>query len=369
VSVFVEQFSMGSASSGLKVAVKDTIDVAGYPSKAGSRALENASSAASHAEVVERILAAGCQLTGKLAMHELAYGMTGVNDWSGTPVNYHFPEYIPGGSSSGSAVAVARRDVDFSLGTDTGGSVRMPAACCGVYGLKPTFNRISRKGVMPAKTTLDCVGPFANSVEGLIEAMVIIDKSFEAVTNIGSITLGYVGTEAINEIQTAVDELLDKVVMDTIPVTLPLMGAAFEAGLTLINAEANTAYSNLDQTKLGEDVAKRLLAAKQTSQEAIDAAEEVRAQFTREVDEALLKTPILVLPTLPSFPMTVADAKAGKQDLSISSLVRPFNVSGHPAISIPIKEANGRPVSLQLVAAKWQDELLCEVARQISKHV
>ncbi|MEX5669531.1 amidase family protein, partial [Pseudomonas neuropathica] len=88
-----------------------------------------------------------------------------LNAWTGTAANPRYPGYIPGGSSSGSAAAVAARLCDFALGTDTGGSVRIPAACCGVYGLKPTFGRVSRKGVMPAHSTLDCVGPLARDMD------------------------------------------------------------------------------------------------------------------------------------------------------------------------------------------------------------
>lgn len=92
-------------------------------------------------------------------MHELAFGITGINHAFGTPINPKYPELIPGGSSSGSAAAVAAKQADFTLGTDTGGSIRMPAACCGVFGLKPTFGRVSRKGVYPPSSSLDCVGP------------------------------------------------------------------------------------------------------------------------------------------------------------------------------------------------------------------
>ena len=115
--------------------------------------------------MVKNILKADCEIIGKTNLHELAFGITGINHAFGTPINPKYPELIPGGSSSGSAAAVAAKQADFTLGTDTGGSIRMPAACCGVYGLKPTFGRVSRKGVYPPSSSLDCVGPFANSVE------------------------------------------------------------------------------------------------------------------------------------------------------------------------------------------------------------
>lgn len=158
--------------------VKDTIDIAGFATRAGSQALENAAAAQEHAQVVEALLAGNCRILGKTSLHELAFGTTGINHWSGTADNPLYPGLIPGGSSSGSAAAVAAGLVDFALGTDTGGSVRVPAACCGVFGLKPTFGRISRAGVMPGVSSLDCVGPFAASMELLIAAMQVIDPGF-----------------------------------------------------------------------------------------------------------------------------------------------------------------------------------------------
>ena len=124
--------------------------------------------------MVQALLDGGCRIIGKTSLHELAFGTTGINAWTGTPDNPLYPGRIPGGSSSGSATAVAAGLCDFSLGTDTGGSVRIPAACCGVFGLKPSFGRVSRRGVMPEQSTLDCVGPFARDMDMLIEAMGLI---------------------------------------------------------------------------------------------------------------------------------------------------------------------------------------------------
>jgi len=363
--VFVEQFSIGSGH--LNVAVKDSIDVAGHPSKLGSAALDSVKPAKNHAEVVERILAADCKLVGKLNMHEFAFGMTGVNHWAGTPNNYLYPDYIPGGSSSGSASAVAEGLVDFSLGTDTGGSIRLPAACCGVYGFKPTFGRVSRVGIMPSETTLDCVGPFAQSIEKIIQAMSIIDRSFKTITPPENVVIGVVAVDVDENIQTTVVQFLQQTDFKQVTVALPSLKAAFEAGLTLINAEAwSSCGQYLTSGKVGEDVAKRLKSASETDDEQLHSAEDVRERFTQEVDDLFKQVTVLVLPTLPSMPMLREEALAGKVDLNISALVRPFNLSGHPALSIPLKEPLGRPVGLQIIAAKNQDELLCEVARLFS---
>jgi len=166
-NILVEELNLGTAG-GVTVAVKDCIDIAGYPTKSGSGALADRGPAKRHADVVEGILQGGGLIVGKANMHELAYGVTGINRVFGTPVNPRFPTFIPGGSSSGSAAAVAAGLARIAIGSDTGGSIRMPATCCGVFGLKPTFGRISRRGCEPAETSLDCIGPFAQDVAGAV---------------------------------------------------------------------------------------------------------------------------------------------------------------------------------------------------------
>ena len=164
-SGFISRFTLGSGA--LTFAAKDTLDIAGYPTRAGSPVLQDAPEATAHAAVIQQLLDSGCQLRGKTTLHELAFGVTGINAWSGTPINPRYPALIPGGSSSGSATVVAAGEVDFAIGTDTGGSVRMPAACCGIVGLKPTWGRVSRQGVMPTDSSLDCVGFFSRDVTTL----------------------------------------------------------------------------------------------------------------------------------------------------------------------------------------------------------
>ncbi|MBN3843099.1 amidase family protein, partial [Burkholderia sp. Ac-20349] len=134
---FIDTFTLGGP--GPTIAIKDTIDIAGHPTRAASRALADAPPAEQHADVVRLLLDAGWQIAGKANMHELAFGMTGINDYTGTPVNPQDATRIPGGSSSGSASLVGLGTVDAALGTDTGGSIRGPAACCGVAGLKKGY--------------------------------------------------------------------------------------------------------------------------------------------------------------------------------------------------------------------------------------
>ncbi len=368
MGVFVAELDLGG--SGPRVTIKDTIAIAGVPTRAGSRALDDAAPAASNAVVVERLLAAGYHIVGKANMHELAFGTTGINAWTGTPLNVRFPDFVPGGSSSGSAVAVAAGLADVALGTDTGGSVRIPAACCGVFGLKPTFGRVSRDGVMPANTSLDCVGPFADDMDALIGCMRAIDPSFGELPDTAGVAIGLVEVAARAEIRAAVDAAVAAggfaSGFASGRVSLSEFVPAYDAGLVVINAETWAACGHLVETDLvGEDVARRLLAASKTTASDVQAAERVRAAFTAQVDAALRDFPVLALPTMADAPPRVAEAADTSKLVGMTSLVRPFNLSGHPAIAIPLP-AGEFPMSLQLVAAKGQDELLCAVARQIA---
>jgi amidase len=364
MTVFVLALNLGG--TGPRVAVKDSIDIAGYPTRGGSKSLDGAPAASRNADIVQRVLDAGCRIVGKTTMHELAFGVTGINHWAGTAPNPKYPTLIPGGSSGGSAAAVAAGLADFALGTDTGGSIRIPAACCGVYGLKPTFGRVSRRGVLPAETSLDCAGPFAATIDMLIEAMRIIDGSFGGAREPrGRVALVDVAAEP--EIAGAVRGAIDHAGLEVSRVTLNGFDAAFAAGLTIINAETWAAFGHLVETGLvGADVATRLLRAKDTSPDAIAAAETVRRDFTHRVDAALESADALVLPTMPEFPVTLDEAMADRSGVRMTAFVRPFNLSGHPALSIPLVSAGNMPAGLQLVGRKGDDELLCGLAKHIA---
>lgn len=367
-AIIIQAMSLGG--DGLRVAVKDSLDIAGYPTRGGSAALADAPPAARHADVVQAVLDAGCRIIGKANMHELAYGVTGVNGWTGTPVNPLYPGHVPGGSSSGSAAAVAAGLCDFALGTDTGGSIRTPAACCGVFGLKPTFGRVSRQGVMPAQSSLDCVGPFARDMDMLIEAMGLIVPDFGPLPSIEGVRIGAVPVQALDEVQFAVDAALAAADFPLQTLPLPGMRAAYDAGLTVINRETwNACQHLLASGKVGADIAGRLEAAGATTDEALAAAEACRVAFTAEVDAALAQCPILAMPTMPDYPLLTADAADTRAVIGMTAFVRPFNLTGHPALSIPLVGASKLPVGLQLIAAKGADELLCAVARELVRRL
>lgn len=368
VTILTSRLSLGLGPR--KVVVKDTIDIAGFPTCAGSAALADAPPAVAHAEIVKRTLKAGYYIVGKANLHELAFGMTGINDWAGTPENPSYPSLIPGGSSSGSAAAVAAGLADIGIGTDTGGSIRVPAACCGVYGLKPTFGRLSRQGVMPAESSLDCVGPMARDLHVLMAFMSAIDPSFQSPVKGSAPVLGCISVNAEPAIWASIEGQLSRSGLARGDVALPLMAEAFEAAMVIINRETFRACEALLATgKVGADVEQRLKAAAATTDAELKEAERIRRAFTAEVDAVLEQHDVLVLPTLPHFPMTVQDALSGHQDLKISSLARPFNLSGHPALSIPLESQQALPVSVQLIGRRGDDAGVCRAALQLMGRV
>ncbi len=362
--LWVERLDIGG--SGLHVAGKDCLDVAGYRTACGSRAFADVAPAERHAVVVDRLLAGGCRILGKVVMHELAYGVTGINEWAGTPVNPLYPDHVPGGSSSGSAAAVAAGAVDCAIGTDTGGSIRVPAACCGVVGLKPTFGLVSREGAHPAGSSLDCVGPFARDMATVEQVMALIAPGFVPKPRPSEPVLGLVTVDADADILAAVDAALGRAGLRTVPVSLPSFVAAFEAGLTIMAGEMAPIFAHLCGTGLlGADVDARLAAATRVTAQDIAQAEAVRQAFVAEVDAALAQVDALVLPTMPSVPPRLEEAGDAPRTLRMTSLVRPFNLSGHPALSLPLRTASALPAGLQLVGARQGDAALCAVGALI----
>jgi amidase len=356
--------------SGLTFAVKDLIDVAGCHTGGGNPDwLASHAPAEASAPVVEALLGAGARLTGKTITDELAFSLEGSNAHYGTPVNPACPDRIPGGSSSGSAVAVAagpRGDppVDFTVGTDTGGSIRIPAACCGVYGLKTSYGRISREGVHPAVSSLDCVGPFARSLAMIERAMALMDPSFAPCAPPANIRLGIVNVTADPGIVATVRAALARAAIPSVPIDLPSLEDAYAAGLTIIGVENWSAYGHLvDGPGLGDDVRARLLGNRSISRDALAAAERCRTIFRAEVDAALEFVDALVLPTLPIVPPRLGETADARAVLRLTAFVRPFNVSGHPALSIPLTTDAHLPAGLQLVGRRGGDAALCAAAQ------
>src|SRR5271170_6716366 len=172
---------LANDGQGPRLAVKDCIDVAGLPTTAGCPVVaEMAERAEADAAVIATAREGGARIVGKASLTELCWSASGINHWAGTPVNPRDPRRLPGGSSSGSAVAVATAEADVAFGTDTAGAVRVPAACCGITGLKTAYGRISVKGVYPLAPSLDTVGALGADVAAVELGMRLLEPGFAA---------------------------------------------------------------------------------------------------------------------------------------------------------------------------------------------
>ena len=358
-AIFVEQFRLGG--DGPTVAVKDCIDIAGWPTRAGSEALTDVSPAGRHADVVEAILAAGGCIVGKTNMHELAYGVTGVNRWLGTPLNTRYPDLIPGGSSSGSAAAIAAGLADVAIGTDTGGSIRVPAAYQGLWGIRTTHGVVPTNGLLPLARSFDTVGWLTRTPELLAAVAGVLLPSDTA-------TLGQVVTcEALTaladpEVATAVSGF------DAAPIDWPVIPGWLVAFQTLQAWEAWQVHGEwltgrLDT--LGSDVRSRFQRASSiTPDEAAQAAGDV-ARIRLEIRE-LLGHRVLLLPSASSVAPPVNDASAlDAVRQATMQLTCVAGIAGLPTVSIPVTTADGLPAGAALVGPAGSDRALIALAAEM----
>jgi len=364
---------LDSTGTGPRIAVKDVIDVRGVPTTAGCRAVEkSAVPAALDAACLAGFRAAGARIVGKTNLHELALLPIGTNPWFGTPVNPLDPALIPGGSSSGSAVAVATGEADIALGTDTGGSVRVPAACCGIAGLKTSYGRIPVGGVWPLAPSLDTVGPMAPSVSGLIDGMALLEPGF-AVEPMSAARIGRLPTSGDPAVEAAVDAALAAAGVDVVPVDWH----GLEEGMTHFGATFFTEAAATDGALVKanpEGVGADVHAALGLVDMFAAGLDPARARAWRATLLALFDAvDLLALPTLPGLPPRLDQLGPDSMLPIIAELTRhiaPFNVAGLPCLSLPVPLAGSRvPTGLQLVGPPSGEERLLPVAARIEAAV
>jgi amidase len=356
---------------GARFAVKDNFDVAGIPTGAGNPDwLRTHPSPSASASSVERMLAAGARLVGRTLMDELAYGLLGRNVHYGTPPNPAAPGCVPGGSSSGSASAVAGALADFALGTDTGGSVRVPSSFCGLWGMRPSHGRIPIDGVVPLAPSFDTVGWFARDAftlgrvgRVLLDASqprdagaVVVCEDFLAHADPEVVVAfeAWVGRQPIRFERTRLtsDSLRD-------------WGGAFS---TLQGGEIWETFGQWIERvhpRFAEDVAARLERCKATSAEQLSLAREVRERARAAVLAAVSDGVVLCFPTtpFPALPLDFDAARMGDLRGRISAMTCAAGLSGAPQISMPLLEVDGRPVGVSLLAAPGADEVFLGLPR------
>jgi len=366
---------------GVPLAVKDLFDVAGIRTTAGSKFF-TADLPVRDAFVIDRLRQAGVTIIGKTNLHEIALGVTNNNPHFGPCRNPWDPDRISGGSSGGSAVAVATGMALGALGTDTGGSIRIPAALCGVVGLKPTYGRVSLRGVIPLSRNLDHAGPITKTVKDAALLLQVLAKYDPQDPTCGNFMTGdYLGhlrddlhgskfAVAVGEyfdgcdpeISAAVREaghIFKELGAEIVETELTWMGAAARANLTVTQADAAAFHrERLEEHPdwFGSDVRERLrLGAACTSGEYV-LARQTQLETRRQVEQFFETYDVLLLPTTPVAAPLIEGQDALEQARRLTRFTAPFNLTGVPALSLPCGfTSSGLPIGLQIVSRHWAE--------------
>lgn len=365
---------------GIPVAVKDNIDTFDYVTTYGSAHFEGHQPSCD-ALCVQRLREAGAVIVGKTLTHEFAYGPTGDRSLQGAARNPWDSRCMTGGSSAGSAAAVASGMVPLALGTDTGGSIRIPAALCGVVGFKPSFASVSLEGVFPLSASLDHVGPIANNVEDarlLFE--VIAAREVAPAPEARPLRVGWISAGSFGPVDAEVDRQVYHVALQMFGDALqpvgdlaPLAAAMKDTLLTLQRAEAYDVHAErmLEAPQLfDQEVRERLELSQEVRGWQYIRAQAAQAQFKAAMAQIFEHFDFLLSPSVP-ITATAVDARevrVGAQSIDVRAAVlshtSAWNLTGLPAISLPAGQVRGMPVGLQVIGAIGEDDrLLQEMAR------
>lgn len=378
-----------------RVVIKDNIATSGLPMTCGSDRAAVVPEA--DAAVTERLLAAGARLVGKANMDAFGFGPSGEFSDYGTVQNPIAADRVPGGSSSGSGAAVASGTADLALGTDTGGSVRIPAACCALVGTKPTHRLVPRHAFASFAPSLDTIGPLTRDAETAVNGLDAIagsdprdpstqshrlDSSDDWQSLADDATVGLPATffdRSDDAVAAAVRSAVESSGLRTEPVELPLgqiEQAYFLIGATEFvwfldqtgvvrgqgpeyTAAVSALVEGVKSADLGDHVARRLLGSAaldtETGGEAYRTARQEAIAFTKRVEEALTHVDALVMPTIRTVPPERDEMNSTEDMLTLLGNTAPFNIAGNPATTIPVAETDGLPVSAQVVGPWFED--------------
>lgn len=373
---------------GVPIGIKDLYDTAGVRTTAGSGVLSD-NVPTEHSAAVARLLAAGAVVLGKQNLHEFAVGFTNLNAHFGTTHNPWDLTRIAGGSSGGTANSLATGLGYGGMGSDTGGSIRVPAAFCGITGLKPTYGRVSVRGVVPLSWTLDHAGPMARSAEDcalLLNAVAGYDPddifSVDVPTDDYAADVDWeIRGARIGIIREFLDDSrLDPVVKTTIETAIGVLeslGAAVddvqlpgfdemrEAVNPIIRPESVAYHAHWVATRpegYGPGILERFRDDAGIPGTKLASAMRVRARAIREHDRRLSHYDTIVGPTTPSTAPTIAELANGKEDPPFGLFTSPFDVNGLPALSVPCGfDGRGLPIGLMIVGRRWGERAVLRV--------
>ena len=371
-----------------------------WPNEGGSESRKNLLSDQT-AKVISLLDKAGSIDCGRLVSVEYAFGVTGHNEYAGTPKNPWNRTYVCGGSSSGSAAIVASGVMPVALGTDTGGSVRLPAAACGLFGLKPTQGLVSRDGVFPLSTSLDTVGPLSRNVEDIAKVLQIIsgkDKNdnlsvkinipdflTEMKKGIKKISIGLPknyfldgSDKIISDNTVKVFSICEKLGAFTKDIRIPNIETANDLNMLLISTEAAISHKKIALEKnksFNQQTLMRILSGVFTSSVEYKKLKKYRIGFIKNViSKVFEEVDLFIAPVWPCLIPSINESDLGANDKAahlvrrIGHNTRPINYLGLPAISVPIGfDKNGLPLSIQLVGKPFSEDLLLRAAFSLEK--
>ncbi len=385
--------------AGVPFAVKNLFDIAGLPTLAGSKIEADSRPASRDAALVRRLEAEGAVLVGALNMDEYAYGFTTENTHYGPTRNPHDPTRISGGSSGGSAAAVAAGQVPLTLGSDTNGSIRVPSSLCGTFGLKPTFGRLPRTGTYPFVASLDHLGPFARSVADLALCYDLmqgpdlhdpscaqrdIEPTLPALAQGASgLRIGVLGgwfrDKALLEATAAVDAVA-QALGTTRLIELPEVERARAAAFLITCGEGGSLHLD-DLRKRAHDfdpmTRDRFIANALIPAAWVMRAQRMRHWFARRVARAFETVDVLIAPATPCVapPIGTEWIEIAGQRLparaSMGLLAQPISCIGLPVVTVPLwglsASAPHMPIGVQLIAAPWREDLALRVAAELEQ--
>lgn len=404
---------------GIPVAVKDNLCLYGTKTTAGSKMLANFE-APYTATALEKLEASGAVIVGKTNMDEFAMGSSNETSFFGPVENPIASDRIPGGSSGGSAVAVASGCVAASLGSDTGGSIRQPAACTGVVGLKPTYGRVSRYGLIAYASSLDQIGPFGTNVKDCAELLSVIcgqdihdnttsnrpTEDFTAKLDEGlsgkvvGVPKEYFASGLDEKCKTAIENMLAKMEKEGATlreISLPNIGYAVSSYYIIATAEASSNLSRFDGVRysyrspeatnlfdlyaksrsegFGKEVQRRILLGSYVlSSGFYDAyyvqAQKVRRLITEDFSKAYETCDVIASPTMPSLPLKRGTGETDPMAMYLSDIYTvSLNLAGLPGISLPCGYVDSLPVGLQLIGKPFAESDLLSIANAVEKLV
>jgi len=376
--------------AGVPFAVKNLIDVAGLPTRAGSKINRERAPAREDATLVQRLEAAGAVLVGALNMGEYAYDFTGENIHDGPSRNPHALDHMSGGSSGGSGAAVAAGLVPLALGSDTNGSIRVPSALCGTFGLKPTYGRLSRHGSFPFVQSLDHLGPLARSVADLAtayDAMQGPDPADPVATTRLPDPATPLLKRGIEGLRIAVADgyfarQADRDALEAVAVAARFLGteqrieipevARARAAAYLMTA-AEGAAVHLDRLRehapdFDPAVRDRLIAGATIPAAWVDRAQRFRRWFRDRVNALFDEVDVILAPATPCRAPRIGqksftlDGKSLPVRANLGIFTQPFSFIGLPVALAPLRLDDGLPLGVQIIAAPWREDLTLRVA-------